>query len=632
MPKVIGTVFGLNDVYALLKQNATTGTDDYWPVQTAYGIWVGGVTASIIYTGSGSNRIEFKTETLTAGAAPGAFGASFRGGISDNKQRYGWFIGGVNGPATVTSQICRLEMTSEASSISQNWPAAYTGVSGASNNGYGYGVGGSSGSVSHSVCNKFDYSSETISAIPNLPTSRSLLIHFGDRDYGWFSCGVNQFGPSTTKYSNTAKLDYSTDTFSTSTNHPNTVGWGAGGGTNYYGFTFGGQGPAATSTTTKFDFTNEAYSAGTNMPQARRLADANFDDLYGYLLGGSSPGPSDINFGTLYSNTLRYDFELDTWSLPGSNGSAGCGRGTGTTGGVARVSSRAFNGYYLGGYGATGYKTSITRYDFDSDTYTTLPNAVSAELGGASTQFAVSSSKIYKGGGFSPAGNADMVDTFDMETETVVNDYIQLPESRYLMTGAENAASNYGYLCGGNFISPATYKSNVYKIDVDVDTFGPTTSMPSAFSGMTPSSAPYLGKSYLFLGAAPGAYVSNALKLDWSTETWDNSTNFGSTGFYNCRAFRNNQNSWICPGPYAAKSVMFRWDYSTDTSTTLSPLGVTKRVPAVTWSNYVGYIAGGVYDPTAVRSFDMSTETPSAAPALPTNNSDTGTGTSSNTY
>lgn len=637
MPKVVGTVFGLNEVYALLKQSSTIGTDDYWPVKTKYGVWADGITGATTYTGSGISRFEFETESLFFNGFGGAnltFGASFRGGVSDNKQRYGWFLGGFTAPSTGDSRISRVDITGETSTVPQNGPAPQAiATCGASNNAYGYGIGGGV-SVSGSASYRFDYSSETISAIPNLPDARQNLIHFGDRDYGWFTGGCGNFSPIGNKFSTTIKLDYSTDTFSTTTNHPlPALAYSTGGGTNYYGITFGGGATTALSNTVKFDYINETYSAGTDMPQARRASSANFDAIFGYLSGGSGPTVTETSFSSLYSGILRYSVEQDTWNVPGFNSAAGAGRGSVATGGVSRVPDKKFNGYLFGGYGVSGYKTSVFRHYLDVDTYVELPNTIGPPGGrGAHACAAGSLSKIYIGGGANTPAALDQIDEFDMNTECVVTNVAQLPAARFFTSAAENASSDYGYFCGGEGPSPGVYSSEVLRIDFYTFASNTTTSMPTAMCGQAPTSAPYLGKSYLIYGDTTGAYRTNVRRLEWSTETWDDTVTT-PVGYYNFRAFRNNQNAWLCPGPYTpSRSLMFRWDYSTDSITSLSPLGVSKRVPVVNWSNYVGYIGGGVFDPTAVRSFDMSTETPAVATSFPTNQSDTGTGTQSNTY
>lgn len=638
MPKVIGTVFGLNDVYTLLKQNATTGTDDYWPVGIEYSIWAEGIRASATYTGSDVARLDNAVETLwfngfAASNLP--FGSSWRGGISDSKLRYGWFIGGVTGAPSFTSQIARLDMTGSVSTMPQNWPAAHMGVAGASNEGYGYGVGGG-GDLASSLVNKFDYSSETISAVTNLPASRMLMIPFGNGDSGWFTGGLGGFSPIGASYSNTVKLDYSTDTFSASSNHPvSAIAQATGGGTNYYGFTFGGGNTTALSNTTKFDFNNETYAAESNMPQARRGAGANLNGFFGYLLGGSGPSftPTTYSF-TLYSNMIRYDTGLDLYELPGINGFARAGQGTAATGGVKRIPTAAFNGYLVGGYGATGYRSSVYRHDFDADTYTQL-NPLGPPAAGGRTYASVAGSRMFVAGGYLPPNSATTaINQLDFNTESGINGLgAYLPTAASFVTGTENAASNYAYFCGGFGIAPGVYYTSVDRIDYSTTIIDVSTNLPTARAAQTPTTSSYLGKSFLFGGdQSGGSYSSAVMKLDWSNETWDTSVNMPSS-FYNFRAFRNNKNAWLCPGAYIPQtSIMYRWDFSTDTRTSLTPLPAAKRVPTVTWSNYKGYIGGGVFNPTAVFEYDMSTETSSTATALPTNNSDTGAGTNTNTY
>ena len=632
MPKLIGSVFGLSDIYALQKQNLTTGTDDYWPVNADHGIYVEGMSGTNTAT-QPVTRFEFSSETSSSGPAvsdPAPVAAGYRGGISDSKQRFGWFIAGLTGASTFTSRIVRMDLTGGVMTSPQAYAGAWMAVAGLSNNAYGYGFGGGSPTAVSTV-RKFDYSTETLSPVTNLPASRQMLMSFGDRDNGFLTAGTNGY-PAPTKYSNTTKIDYSTDTFSAGPNHPITSiaqssSWNAG----YFGLTFGGGATTALSGTTKFDYTNETYSALANMPQARRSVGASGNNIYGYLLGGSGPAPTETTHTTLYSNYIRYDYDTNTYALPGDTANTRCGHGSAATGGVSRVPQYAFNGYITNGYAPTGNRSSVYRHDFDSDTYTTL-NPIGPPAAGSRMMASTSEGDLLVVGGTNgPTTTFSNIDKFSYSTETSVTNYTTLPSARGGATASENASSGYAYFHGG-LSSPGSYLSSSSRLDTSLGLVTSNTNLPAERGWSAPSSEPRVQKSYLFGGDQPTSSASSAMKFDWSSETYDDSVNMPS-GFYNHGCIRNNYYTWIVPGEYGAgdTSSVYRWDFSTDTRTTTNPIGATKAVPTVTWSNYAGYIGGGILEPASVYSYNMSTETS----ALATSNivlGDTGKGTNTNTY
>lgn len=626
MPRVIGTVFGLNDVYTKQALNATTVTDDYWPTDADYGVMMEGGIDSSFNGGSDVYRWDFSTDTVSD-IANAPIAAGVRACISDTKQRFGWFVGGLTGPSSAHSQSVRMDLTSDVLSVPQNWPTTIKwGAGGASWQANAYVVaGGTSPGLAHgSLVDKFDYSTETISPVANFPLLRGILASVWDRDYGFFACGQNAWFPFTTQYSNTTKLEFSTDTFSASSNYgTNNSSQQSASHTEHYGFFAGGQvSAAAISSTYKFDFKSEVYSASTNLPAIKRMSTATGDRKYGYLNGGGGPGFGPNVTLTVYSNTNKFDYSSETYSALGNTSDVWGGGGAVAGGGAQRIPEFNNSGLIAGGYSAGGAVSDIVRNDYSVDTWTTTNGKLTASIYAFGN--ACGNANIYFAGGYTAPGQRSTIDRLDCNTELVNATSMTLNEAIYDSVGTNNKTSYYGYFIGGWTGGPGNYRSYVRRIDMNTETTSNPINFPVGITQFKLSEAAPASESYQIVSEETGTGTSYIRKLDWVTENVTLlPTRFPVTRF-NMRMVQNQEYIWVVPGPYfgTPESRTWRWDWVAETATVQGPIGAVKRLPHVTSSHYDGYITGGIFVPSTTRKFNFSTETPSAGTSFPVDRGD----------
>jgi len=615
MPRVIGTVFGLSDVYNQQILNTARSADNYWPAEAEYGIWVGNIDGPAT-AGSDIHRIDFSSDTaIDLGNNPIA--TARQGSAAACKQRFGWFMGGWPSGTTATSQIQRLDLTSDVVSIPQNWPAARSHIGGVSGEAYAYGAGGGITALGYSNTNKFDYSTETISPTSNYPGSRVLLQTSTNKDYGFFTGGASIWSTFQTKYSNTNKLDFSTDTYSASSDYPTNLFFeGATATTEHFAFMLGGGGTSPRSDTNRFDYTNETYSSSTNLPQAARGRMSVGDRSFGYLQGGNGPGVTETTYSAFYSTVSKLNFTTETFSNS-VNLTPGGGSGFASAGGgVPRVPEYDVNGYSIGGYVSSNRTSLVQRYDFVSDTCTPTGNPDTLSRDSVTALFG--KGFAYTAGGYAP-GSTSSISRMDLNTEIIIASPLTLDGALVDVHSYMNASSYYGYFVGGATAYPGAYRSFVRRIDMTSETTSNPTTYPTNMSQSTAASSRALNKSYTF-GGDTGSATNAIRSFDWSTESFNLSPTTMPVSKYELNTFENNLYNWVTGGPYfgANESRVWRWDYNTESVTTLSPIGATKRRPASFSSNYKGYLAGGLFAQTSIQEFDFSTETPGAATALST--------------
>lgn len=618
MPRVIGTVFGLKDVYTQQILNTTRSADNYWPAEADYGIWVGNINAAAA-AGSDIHRMDFASDTvIDLGNNPIA--AARQGSAASCKQRFGWFIGGWTSASGSTSQIQRVDLTSDVFSIPKNWPASRGHIGGVSGEAYAYGAGGGTGGLGYSNTHKFDYSTETITSTTNMPASRVLLQTSSNKDYGFFTGGSSAFAVSSTKYSTTNKLDFLTDTYSASTNYPTNLMYeGASATTEHFAFMLGGGGATARSSTNRFNYTNETYSASTNLPQVARGRMSVGDRSFGYLRGGSGPGPTDITYVNHYSTVSKLNFTTETFSSSVNTTSGGGSGFASAGGGVPRVPKYDLSGYSLGGYTDTGDTSTILRNDYSTDTWAQTFNTITAA--GSDMTGMSGNSNIYASGSYlsgTPGTRRSSIDRLDLNTEILHATPMKTNVAMRWSFGTENPTSYYGWNIGGS-AGAGSYRSFVRRIDMTVDTTSDRSNWPLSIASSAMGSARPIATSFAFCGE-PGApaQTSYIRRFDWLTETTTAPGNFPAAR-WDLRCIQNNQYLWVTPGPYygTRESRIWRWDWSAETATALSPVGRTIDFPNVTSSHYNGYISGGIFEPTGTVKFSFSSETPSTGTALP---------------
>jgi hypothetical protein len=263
---------------------------------------------------------------------------------------------------------------------------------------------------------RLEFSTETVTSVGNLPTTRAAQGTISAPFFGYFGGGA----PTVTAIT---KIDYATNAASLlNAVLPAARGWLAGtSNKGSYGY-FAGGAPSPTapnagsSNITRLNFSTETVqSLSTPINRNRYKFSAFSSTNFGYFNGGSS----DPN---LISAIDRIDFATESVKKIAANLSAGAD---------STVSfASAANGYVNDGY--IGF---LQRLQFENETLTTLPAVASSASGGRA---AVSSFSY----GFY-AGTPSTIQKFDFSAETAVT-------SANLLAVRNLAAAVYGGQSVGN--------------------------------------------------------------------------------------------------------------------------------------------------------------------------------------
>ena len=528
---------------------------------------------------------------------------------TENYER-GYIMGGEN-PGGGTNNSVEKYSYSDGSSISipEKLPASSGQKDAMSvmNSNYGYHCGGNNPAPS-CVVSRFDFSTEQFS-LPgnNLPTilDYGASISRTDYGYGYIIGGQNPTIPNPRAISTITRLDFSTETISPTTNHPQSfLGIRAFNGTTY-GYTVGGGSLPNTSSTTvyRMDFSNDTISTpGKNLLYGRFGACVNESSIYGYITSGQ--GTSSIERLEFSSETV---YAIST--LP-----------------VGSAQGGSFFSSLNEGYTLAINSTSLNRLNFDTETIDTfIPYA-----NPRSKSTAISSRKIIynKNTGtfsYSTRGtSSNALDKLSFQTET----WTTLPNSLNSKQGSAGASStnNYGYIFGGNKSPGST--SLISRIDFSNDlvqeaskrggnSIDTLVTLPSTASlesmGVTQTNS----YTYLLGGNNPG--TSYIWRMDFSNEDISLRSALLPGNIEELKSAKNTTDSYFTRGTNT-NSTILRLNFSTETLSSSSnsyPISLISSIKCSSTSpNFLyGYFFGGdnpAATPTRVSSIyrmDLSNQT-----------------------
>lgn len=487
-----------------IARNNLTGTGN-----DKYAYFGGGYSTPVATTYNRLARIDYTTEVLLdyANMMP----TDIQRCASVNTNLYGYFCGGWTG-SSYLSTVTRLDFsTLVRSNPGKNLPYAVDGISGLSNENFGY-LGGSNMNF---ALRKFDFSSETVTATSSgIHTTYSYPATVSSNTFGYFAGGEGN--PSLNSVSTISRLEFSTETTSTSGFLPVPLkgfqGFSAGisnstgssiykrKGSKTFGYFAGGNtdtaNPTFVNTISRLDFSNETASLpGRNLPTTKWMGTGLSNNFYGYFTG---------DYDSPLANTIsRLDFSNESVSLPGKNNLTNLSLYN-----LATVSGNSY-GYFAGGYNPFTSVNTITRLDFSNETMSNARN----NLIGTRYQHASVSSNFY---GYVAGGLVSCtINRLDFSNETVSNPGNNLPLSVMRHSAVSNSA--YGYFAGGNG-SPPTRICTISRLDFSNETTSlPTRNLPTARDNAAAVSSNFYG--YVAGGENfISSKISTIERLDLSTE------------------------------------------------------------------------------------------------------------------
>ena len=462
--------------------------------------------------------------TIGPGVSPG--GKNQGGGCSSSS--YGYFIGGqfansapFASPISPTFTVYMIDLKTGTSISAVGNPVfttpATVGATVAQSNTFGY------ISNSNSVT-KLNFYDDTRSSSGSLPISRSGRANASNNIFGYFVGG----GPTVTSIMD--RLNFATDTASS-------AGSFVGGAMDYigsfsvggrrvkigwqpqlslgFGYNYGGFSPAVNSTIDRLSFTND-----TNVFIAFRLPGTSTTRNQGvasyppasyiYIAGGTPP---------ISCSIVRHDFSDDSVvTRPSTLPAARFG--------LFGVASST-NAYFGGGYftPVATFSCTIYRMSFSTETVT-LPgsNLPTGLLESGSFQ---SPTLGFICGGQIPGGFSCTIHKITFSTDT-----ISLPGKNISIASAKIAgveSNTYGYLAGGQKIGQAspfisvTYNT-IHRIDFSTETVSTTPqALPRTYGFRGAGGCSAADNGYFTAGVTnpPGgsAYISNIIKMSFATET-----------------------------------------------------------------------------------------------------------------
>jgi hypothetical protein len=605
--------------------------------------WFGGGQAAAPAQVSYIQRIDYANDSPTA--------ATLRGSLSSNRSNmgsvanynYGWWGGGYVFPATVVSNVFRMDFASDSpTATAPRGPltVARQGVRASGNQNYGWFTGSLN---PHSLVDRIDYSNDTVSAsprgflttargghgatagiaaYPQTPTSYNTTtgaIAVGNGSFGWFA-GGQAVVPATV--STIDRIDFSNDspTAASPRGGLSTSKYGMGGSnTANYGWLLAGQGAATFSTVERIDYANDSPTSAS--PRGPLSATG----YTGAAVGNNNYAWS--TFGGVSGNSLidRIDYSNDN--------TVSTTRTTLTDSSRFTLGSTTNNnyGWFAGGRPGTvaPFFSKIERMDYSNDSSIpiirgplTLSKQDLASTGNANYGWFVGGT-LFPGVPVTTL-QISSVDRIDYSNDTTTASARgNLSAARTQIRGTGNA--NYGWF-GGGYGFPSGF-STVFRIDYSNDS--PTSSSPrgllssnrSASQGVSNYVAQTTNKvaQYAYGSSVVGtsgsrtygwfaggsnpatpAVFSQVDRLNFSNDTSSTSPRGTLTAArYHSATLSNNNYGWLVGGDPSGPtglSTVDRIDFGNDTVTaTARGLMTRSRAYAggVSNSNY-GWVGGGV--------------------------------------
>jgi hypothetical protein len=585
-------------------------------------------SANYGYFGGGSpsiatvDRIDFSNETTSlpeSNLTQGRWSAT-----TVSNSNYGYFAGGYIAPF-YRCTIDRLDFSTEIVAVppvgNQLTQARYM-MSGVSSPDYGYFAGGEAAPYltypKVATIDRLDFSSETMAGPPihgiNLTEPRSYSAGVFNRNYGYFAGDVAEID----------RIDFSNDTTSepgvtlTQSRHSLTSV-----SASNYGYFAGGT--PEVDTIDRIDFSNETTSApGNNLTQARRLLGATSNLNYGYFGGGFAPPSVDtidridfsneivslpgnnlpqgryyvtgVSGGKSVNARIRKSTDKNGKSISGKYAYYGGGYATSapyqdidrmeyatetmtTLPSDQELSQRRSElsaagnsnyGYFIGGLSSPSASSKIDRMDFSNETLTdnlSLNPSAFGTFGVKRTTSLANNNYIYTAGGAGPSGGDDKeVTRMDLSTEVLTSRDMLTADRAYM---SSLRTSSYGYFCGGEGPPPlgGTNKSSYQRLDFSTESVIDS-SFPSMMNTKRQEFASFQSPEYGYVAGGDGSpgYQCRIERLDFSSETFNYTSNSMPEGRENVNAFCNENFGYIAGGwSPGNRSVIDRMEFSSET-------------------------------------------------------------------
>ena len=532
--------------------------------------WIGGGIDNTPISSSWVDRLDFSNDNLTAGNRSPLSAASYSMAAAGNNS-YGWFGGGIVAPAVIISTVTRIDYSNDGTTPITRGPLSVSVYSNAAaaNNNYGWWAGGYAPAAVSTVSRvDFNNDSPTVGTTRGpLSLTRTQISATSNANYAWFAGGQ----PS--PYSTVDRIDFSNDSpTAASPRGPlsQTLYGGAAAGNANYGWFGGGYNPGSLSLVNRIDYSNDTATASIRGNISTRsfptaVSNTAKDNLtfsaitgnigtYGWWAGGNAsvPGPD-------LSTVDRIDFSNDSPSAASPRGGLTLPRW------AAASTGNANYGWHGGGQPQNG---NVERTDFANDTSAnsprgSLPNGhyQHAAVGNANYAWHVGGAPIVTG--------LTSVDRINYSNDTAS------ASTRSQVAGisalAATGTANYGWFGGGRAAPAFNNTSVVNRIDYSNDS-------PSSASPRGPLS---LDRYYLAgmgnnnYGWFAGGYApirSTVDRIDYSNDSNAAVTRGPLTAaLTKVTAAGNSNYGWLGGGDsngfYTSTSVVYRIDYSNDSST-----------------------------------------------------------------
>jgi hypothetical protein len=583
----------------------TTATTTPIVVNGNYGWWAGGIpdSASTLIT-STSERVDFSSDTATA-SPRGLLSTARYSLAAAGNANYGWYAGGINRTLTTISSVDSINFANDspaAASPRGVLSVARQGMAAVSNNNYGwFGGGQTTQPAITSAVDRIDFANDGVASVRGqlaLPAGAIGLAATGNANYAWFGGGGNVATISTV-----SRIDYSNDSPTTaSPRGPLSQGrmYFAATGNANYGWFGGGYDLTLVnySTIDRITYSNDTATATarTPLPLVIQNNSATGNANYGWFGGGYGAGV------VYYTIVYRIDFSNDTASVS-TRGSLNLKRFSSAAVSNTAKDNLTFSaitgnigtyGWWAGGeVTAPGTDLStVDRIDFSNDS----PSAASPRGGLTLPRWAAASTGNanygWHGGGQPQTGN---VERTDFANDTSANSPRgSLPNGHYQHAAVGNA--NYAWHVGGAPI--VTGSTSVDRINYSNDTASASTR--SQVAGISALAATGTANYGWFGGgrAAPAFNNTSVVnRIDYSNDSPSSASPRGplSLDRYYLAGMGNNNYGWFAGGYAPIRSTVDRIDYSNDSNAavTRGPLtAALTKVTAAGNSNY-GWLGGG---------------------------------------
>lgn len=278
---------------------------------------------------------------------------------------------------------------------------------------------------SATALSKFTFATETVSAMPSLPSATYRSSQGSTTNPGVAGYMYGSFSDSTGASAAIDKITYTSDTVSVVGATMGTAyrsgAYSAHNG-NTAGYIFGGYNSGNTTTSEKMTYSSESMSSGgASLSNSRRLgSSATNASLFSYFMGGVDSG---------YANGFS---TVDKFTFSGESRST---LGTGLDQTIAE--SVAFSNSGTAGYSGTGTAYSggngngvrnINKFSYSNDTRTVLSNVITGFpfVGGAYTNHQVAGYVVPNAGSSTVAGDKF---SFPSDTKSVITSVMLVNKS-----------------------------------------------------------------------------------------------------------------------------------------------------------------------------------------------------------